>query len=263
MPNKLTMVAILLLFVSGLIASLTSAFSASETCLESEIVLLADASDSMTDEEMTLQRQGYAAAFRHPDVIDAITGSYCGGIAVKMVEFSSRSVPITEWTIIRSADDGERFARQIEAAPPTNETVRLTGILRALESAHQELLGNGIMALKQVIDISADGGENTVASCDQRLSLLENMRDKITIPNEKNGYVETLINVLPIKTETSDPPYGTCEYELPEYMDKFIRGGAGSFMEQAETMSDLPRALRKKLVIESVRLQGGHAGTRG
>jgi Protein of unknown function (DUF1194) len=52
-----------------------------------ELVLLADASRSIDDGEIRFQRQGYAAAITHPDVLAAISHGYERRIAVTYVEW--------------------------------------------------------------------------------------------------------------------------------------------------------------------------------
>ena len=51
-----------------------------------ELVLLAHASRSIDDREIRLQRQGYAAAITHPDVLAAISHGYGQRTAITYVE---------------------------------------------------------------------------------------------------------------------------------------------------------------------------------
>ena len=53
----------------------TSAISAASEPVDVELVIAVDTSSSMKTVELQLQRQGYAAAFRSREVIDASTGS--------------------------------------------------------------------------------------------------------------------------------------------------------------------------------------------
>ena len=57
-----------------------------------ELVLLADASRSIDDGEIAFQRQGYADAITHPDVLDAIDYGYERRIAVTYVEWGDETV---------------------------------------------------------------------------------------------------------------------------------------------------------------------------
>ena len=67
-----------------------------------ELVLAIDISRSMDDEELELQREGYAGAFAHPAIAAAIRGGVLGRIAVTMVEWAGAHYQkvIVPWTIV-------------------------------------------------------------------------------------------------------------------------------------------------------------------
>ena len=52
-----------------------------------ELVFAADGSGSIDDDELRLQRDGYAAALSNPKVLEAIAGGQHGRIAVAYVEW--------------------------------------------------------------------------------------------------------------------------------------------------------------------------------
>ena len=58
------------------------------TEVDLELVLAVDVSRSMDDEELELQRQGYAGAFRHQAIVQAIRAGAQGRIAVTMAEWA-------------------------------------------------------------------------------------------------------------------------------------------------------------------------------
>jgi hypothetical protein len=60
------------LFASVSLAASPALAQADEFDVDLELVLAVDVSRSMDVEEQRTQREGYIAAFRHPDVIDAI-----------------------------------------------------------------------------------------------------------------------------------------------------------------------------------------------
>ena len=64
----------LLLATALLLGSLAGA--AADERVDLELVLLADASGSIDDAEIRFQRQGYAAAITHPEVLGAIAQGY-------------------------------------------------------------------------------------------------------------------------------------------------------------------------------------------
>ncbi|NJM35671.1 MAG: DUF1194 domain-containing protein [Rhodomicrobium sp.] len=78
-----------------------------------ELVLLADSSGSIDDAETAFQRQGYAGAITHPDVVSAIRAGLLQRIAVTYVEWgdSRHQDVVVPWTIIDGvANKGERWS---------------------------------------------------------------------------------------------------------------------------------------------------------
>ena len=66
----------------------------------------------MDSDEQQLQRDGYVKAFRHPEVIRAITEGPRGRIAVTFFEWAGTEYHsvVAPWTIIASRKDAEAFA---------------------------------------------------------------------------------------------------------------------------------------------------------
>lgn len=242
--------------IKALLASTALALSTpamAQDCISAEIVLLADISSSMSADEREIQRKGYIAAFRSGDVLDAILGSYCGSIAVQYAEFGNQPHVIADWTLIETGDDAEAFAQAIEAAKPVpeGESGFLTGLARAIRFAGESLKGNGITAERQIIDASADGGDNIEQVCNRNKitsNPVQEARDELITPTAENGWQEVIINALPILG--GGYITGTCEMHLSDYMDEFVRGGPGSFLIEANSVSDIPRIVRQKIVRE-------------
>jgi hypothetical protein len=68
-----------------------------------ELVLLADATGSIDAAEIRLQREGYAAAMVHPEVLHAIAhGGATGRIAVTYVEWAAAASQdvVVDWMVI-------------------------------------------------------------------------------------------------------------------------------------------------------------------
>lgn len=233
-----------LFFATALLATPAAA----ESCISTELVLMADISSSMTKKEKEIQRGGYAAAFRSGDVLDAILGSYCGAIAVQYVEFGQETFVVSDWQIVATDEDAEAFALSLEEAPPieTPPGGFLTGLARAIQFAGESLANNGLDADSQVIDVSADGGDNTTGTCNA--ASVSDERDALTTPTAENGWREVTINALPI---IGGGQYvGTCGLGLSDYMEQFVQGGPRSFLIEANGVSDLPKIVRQKLARE-------------
>src|SRR3546814_6577868 len=69
-----------------------------------ELVLAVDVSLSIDAGEARLQREGYVAAFRDPQVLDAIKGGILGRIAVTYFEWanSAHTQLVVRWMLIDS-----------------------------------------------------------------------------------------------------------------------------------------------------------------
>lgn len=197
------------------------------------LVLAVDASGSVDDGELVLQRQGYAAAIRHPDVVQAITDSAHGRILVTYFEWSgceSQTVRVA-WTVIDSPASADAFAARIEGAG------RVVSAGSTCVSAALRYAGNLIAfapedAERTVVDISGDGAE---------------IGAFIVVANERDRLVEAgvTINALPILVAVD----GSVEYLQTFYRENVV-GGIGAFLQPANGFEDIEPALRRKLVQE-------------
>ncbi len=78
-----------------------------------ELVLLVDASRSIDDGELRFQREGYAVAITHPEVLGAISHGFLRRIAVVFVEWADEASQevVVPWTVIDGEDSARRFAK--------------------------------------------------------------------------------------------------------------------------------------------------------
>ncbi|BBE73303.1 DUF1194 domain-containing protein [Oharaeibacter diazotrophicus] len=205
-----------------------------------ELVLLADVSDSMDRAERTLQRRGYAAAFRDPSVADAVATGPIGRIAVTYVEYADVGLSrvVVPWAVLATAEDSRRFADAVEAAPLHGQS--RTSISAALTFAAQLIDDNDVEGVRRVVDVSGDGpnnqGEPLPAA---RAAVLG------------RGIV---INGLPIRFDPDDPgdPL-TRRFDmrrLPDYYEDCVIGGPDSFMVTVTGRADLMEGIRRKLAME-------------
>ena len=83
-----------------------------------ELVLAVDVSRSMDPEEQLLQQAGYIAAFRNPEVIDAIQGGFLGRIAVTYFEWAGSALvrEVVPWTVVDGPQSAEAVALMLAAA---------------------------------------------------------------------------------------------------------------------------------------------------
>ena len=192
-----------------------------------ELVLAIDSSASVDGFEFAQQIEGLAAAFRDPEVVDAIVNGRSGRISVAVYEWASANVQsiAVPWMLVDGPAAAEGLARRVEAMQRT--VVGATSISGAIEFASALLAANPYPGARQVIDISGDGRSNQ--GRDVRLARDDAILTGITI----NGLV--ILN----EVET-----------LHYYFEQRVIGGFASFVEVAQDYSDYARAIQSKLLRE-------------
>ncbi len=193
-----------------------------------ELVLLADASGSITQAEIDFQRQGYAAAITHPDVLSAIRTNLTGSIAVTYVEWAANQATVVDWTIIDGPEAAEAFALALLAPP--RMAVGRNAIGDALLEGQRLIETNDIMGLRRVIDFSSDslGNFSGATIAEGRASVLA---------------AGITINGLPILDEGPVDP-------LVEAYETELIGGPGAFVVPAIGRDGFVQAVRRKLILE-------------
>jgi hypothetical protein len=206
------------------------------------LVLAADVSRSINDEEFKLQRRGYAAAITSSRLFEAIRAGAHGAIAIAFVEWAGEGEEktVVDWTVIRSPDDARRFAAALESAP--RSFVGRTAIGSAIDFSAGLFGEGGVAADRHLIDVSGDGTSNQGRPAAEA-------RDAAV----KAGAV---INGLAIYNRTAaaeggylalhtNPPGGLAKY----YRDNVI-GGPGAFVLPIDNFNSFGEAMIHKLISE-------------
>jgi hypothetical protein len=193
-----------------------------------QLVLAVDSSSSVSMDEYYLQLEGYAAAFRHPDLLKAIQSGPRQAIAVALFEWAGvgRQKINFAWRRLDDAASLEAFAAELAAAP------RLvlggdTAIGEAIDFALDLLDRAEVRGARRVIDISGDGISNRGRSPDAA-------RDDAVFRG-------VTVNGLAILNEEPD---------VDTFYGAFVIGGPGAFLLTARDYSDFAEAIVKKLVRE-------------
>jgi len=202
-----------------------------------ELVLLADASGSIDEAEIQFQRQGYADAITHPQVIGAITSGPLRRIALIYVEWgddTSQEV-IVPWSIIDGATSAREFAKALRATPRRASGFNAIG--SALFKAQSLIESNAIEGTRKVIDFSGDSANNWSG-----------------IPIEA-GRAAALsrgitINGLAILCRAAECSGRPIEYDLEAAFRQEIIGGPGSFVVTVDDKASFAEAVRRKLILE-------------
>ncbi len=201
-----------------------------------ELALAIDVSGSIDDQEARLQREGYIAAFRHPDVIAAMTGGFLGRIAVAYYEWAGfgHMRIIADWTVIHDSASAMAFAEALTRNPP--QTARRTAISDAIDFAVPFFEQNDFEGTRRVVDISGDGPNN--------------WGDRVTRSRDLAVAQGIVINGLPIMngrpSRFGRPPIPN----LDLYYRDCVIGGRGAFIVVADDFIDFARAVRRKLILE-------------
>lgn len=220
------------LFVFFLI---TLSAAARSQIVDLELVLAVDVSGSIDSQEANLQRQGYVAAVTNPLVISAIQSGATGRIALTYVEWADKhQQTIVDWQLIDSLASAQAFAAGL--AGPTALIARRTSIGDALLFAAARFDGNGFEGVRQVIDISGDGPNNSGGRVDFA-------RDRVVARG-------ITINGLPVVNDRPNEFGLPSIDELDRYYAGCVVGGPGAFFIVAESFRDFADAILRKMLLE-------------
>ena len=212
---------------------------ATERTVDLELVLAADISDSIDEEEATLQRRGFADAIRHPKVISTIQSGPLGRIAATYWEWSGEHTQrkLVHWTELSDVGSARVFADAIEKQNARNQQwTQYTSISALITRAARSFEDNGFQGRRRIIDISGDGPNN-------RGAYVVHARDRAVADG-------ITINGLPIINDRPDrfgyPPMP----DLDLYYEYCVIGGHGSFIVVADGFQDFARAILRKFLRE-------------
>ncbi len=229
--------------LSALLLLLPCHAGANQRTVDLELLLAVDASGSVSAEEFQLQIGGIAAAFRDPEVYEAIQSGPMQRIAVALMIWSdarSRKA-VSKWHVIDSPAASHEFADIVLGQIARRKSFlgkSGTGIGAAIGHGLKELRANGIDGTRLAIDVSGDGHE-TPLMFGEAMALPEARR--------RAAQAEVVINGLAILSD--DPNLGV-------YYRARVATGPGSFVIHADDFEDFGRAMRLKLLREIRQLLG-------
>lgn len=192
------------------------------------LVLAVDTSGSVSMSRFELQKQGYAAAFRNPQVLNAIRSLGTQSIAVTMFQWTGPFLHVVaaDWALVKDAGSAAAFAGAIDAAPR-----KLfgggTSISGAIDYSRTLLAQSPYTGARRIIDVSGDGSNNSGRPA--AMARDEAVADGIGI------------NGLPILT---------VEPGLDHYYFANVIGGPGAFMIPVANYDNFADAILKKLINE-------------
>ncbi len=202
-----------------------------------ELVLAVDVSLSMDHDEQRLQRDGYVAALRDPQVIKAIQSGPNGSIALAYVEWAGRisQSVVIPWRVIKDTADANAFAVTLAAKPISRAL--MTSVSEAVHTSHNLFASSPVQGLRRVIDISGDGPNNDGGP-------VADARDHAVADG-------VIINGLAIQLADRRGPY--TYFDLPDldrYYKDCVIGGPGAFVLPITHSREFATAIRQKLLLE-------------
>ncbi len=211
--------------------------------VDAAIVLAADVSRSIDDDEFELQRRGYAKAVTSPQFLQAVQGGAHGAVALCLVEWAGpdQQAVVAKWMVIRDGEAAAEFAKILLDAP--RSSAGRTAIGEGIDFAMAQLAAAGFTATRRIIDVSGDGtnnsGREVTAARDDAVGrgIIIN---GLAIINQKTGGIPGTFLYA-----HTHPPGG-----LPDYYRNNVIGGAGAFVLQIDTFDTFAEAMTNKLVTE-------------
>jgi uncharacterized protein DUF1194 len=200
-----------------------------------ELVFAADGSGSIDEDELRLQRKGWANALTSREVLDGIKDGAIGAIAVAFMEWGGpqSQVLIVDWHIIRDHASAQIFADKLVSAG--RGAFGYNSISNAIDFSMKLIETNAHESVRRVIDVSGDGpniGGRPLS--DVRAEALA------------RGFT---INALAIR-RPGGRPGGPGGMALEDYYARDVIGGPGAFVEVADETRPFAVAARRKLLTE-------------
>lgn len=210
-----------------------------------QLILAADVSISVDNEEFRLQRDGYAAAITSPTVLAAIRSGPNHAIAICFVEWSGATAQqvVVDWMVIRDGEVAKVFADALRAAP--RSFAGATAIGAGIDFAMKQFSRSGVDSRRRVIDVSGDGDNNSGRP-------VEYSRDDAVA-------AKVTVNGLAIVNE--HPATGFIGHVQPaggigNYYRTRVAGGSDSFVIEIDSFAGFAEAMTRKLVAEIAAKEG-------
>lgn len=219
----------------ALIFALPHVRSVAQTPVSLELVLMADATGSIDNDEIRFQRLGYATAITDPLVVDAIVHSGYGNIALTYVEWAdsiSQHV-VVPWTLIDSAESARAFADAL--LKPPRQAFGRNAIGSALLAGKELIEANAYQGVRSVIDLSADSANNWNGP---------------SIPDARDEVLAAGITINGLAVLCRSCSGQPISYDLETAFRDLIIGGPGAFVVTAENAETFASAVRRKLILE-------------
>lgn len=211
-------------------AALLAAPARARDPVDVALVLAVDASGSIDQDELRLQKEGIAAAVADPRVLAAIRSQPLGRSAFAYVEWGAPggAATMVPWTTLGDGAEAAAFGEAVVRAPRSVQSWNAIG--DAIVHATRLLHACPCEATRRVIDVSGDGPD---------------MRSLMPAPLARDAAVVEGITVNALAIIVRAARIG-----LTDAYARDVIGGPGAFVEVAEGRAGFVNALRRKLIRE-------------
>lgn len=209
-----------------------------------ELVVAVDASGSVSAKLSRAQRHAFAAAFRDPDLQNALRSGPLGKVAVVYFEWAGAAQQrlVVPWKLLSTTEEIAAFADRLEEAQHHDEGGGGTSISGAMLFAKRLLASNRYDGLRKIVDITSNGTNSEGPAVVDGLQALR----------ASGAIINALM--LPGRTFAEEGPYARLFREDGEPLDVYFRnhviGGPGSFVMAVEPETGFADAILRKLVLE-------------
>lgn len=205
------------------------------TPVDTALVLVVDASGSISEAEFRLQREGIAQAILDEEVLAAIQSGAWQRIAIAYVEWGSPMMAqtVVGWQLVEDGASAEAFAASVLGAPRSAQSYNALG--DGIGHAAALLDQCPCQPSRRVIDVSGDNPDN---------------RSVRPAPLARDDAVARGITINALAILEGDPPGPSGNPLLVENYEREVIGGPGAFVMAAEDRGDFARALRQKMILE-------------
>ena len=216
-----------------------------------ELCLLVDESSSIDSREWALQRDGYVAAFRSPEVKRLIARS--NGVAVQYAVFARFDQQQgLGWRILRTDEDSEALADEIAASG--RRFSRYTGVADALVYGMGQIAHNDITSRRQVIDVSGDGVSSNYKDWRELKAKREKEEAEGKVKEYKNPSApfadwEKMLEMRPENLTINGISIGTSSKVIDFYRNELGLGPHG-FVLNAQSFETFGEGIQAKLIRE-------------
>ncbi|GLR83858.1 DUF1194 domain-containing protein [Bradyrhizobium iriomotense] len=200
-----------------------------------ELVIAVDVSYSMDEDELVVQREGYAQAVTSEEFLQALKAGPSKKLAVTYFEWSGSDDQkvIVPWRLIDGPESADALAAEIMRTPVRRGS--RTSISGAIRFAIPLFDQNRYHGLRRVIDISGDGANN----------------EGPPVTKARDAALEKgiTINGLPIMMKRTTVSMMDID-NLDSYYEDCVIGGPGSFALTIKEREKFKEAIRTKLTLE-------------